>query len=340
MPKLNTYELKSSVDANLQVLGIIPGNGAEFETVRVSQVALSNFTRAITEETLTSGTANNSNNLGGQAPSYYASAAQVSEIVPDLATLAAQLLGVDSDTASTPEGVKAFVSQFGLAGNALPLADLDAVTAGQQFSYNDVTLNTPAPGTYGAGFAVVIDGSAYQTQVVVENGTQKLYLRNSNGSGFSAWRLADAPNYLAQLPFLDASNPGGSQLVTGTAFTKVPLYSVTTDNRSGWNGGTTEYTIPEDGLYEVIGSIRPVRSGINNLPANEAIAVGVGLASAMADSKNVNWAHAIGTAELGVEVHRLIRFTTGQIVCLFGRHTHTAGVAYVFAGLQIRKVSD
>ena len=46
MPKLNTYELKSSVDGNLQVLGIIPGNGAEFETVRVSQVALCNFTSA------------------------------------------------------------------------------------------------------------------------------------------------------------------------------------------------------------------------------------------------------------------------------------------------------
>ena len=43
MAKLNTYELKGALEATLQLIGIIPGAGSAFETVRVSNEALVAF---------------------------------------------------------------------------------------------------------------------------------------------------------------------------------------------------------------------------------------------------------------------------------------------------------
>lgn len=43
MPKLNTYPLNTAVDAAFQMLGIIPGAGSTFQTVRVSPAALIAF---------------------------------------------------------------------------------------------------------------------------------------------------------------------------------------------------------------------------------------------------------------------------------------------------------
>lgn len=43
MAKLNTYELKGALDATLQLIGIIPGSGDAFETVRLSNAALIAF---------------------------------------------------------------------------------------------------------------------------------------------------------------------------------------------------------------------------------------------------------------------------------------------------------
>lgn len=46
MGKLNTYELKSTLSSAFQMLGIIPGAGSTFETVRVSNAALVAFIQA------------------------------------------------------------------------------------------------------------------------------------------------------------------------------------------------------------------------------------------------------------------------------------------------------
>ena len=43
MGKLNTYTLNTAVDAAFQMLGIIPGAGSTFQTVRVSPAALIAF---------------------------------------------------------------------------------------------------------------------------------------------------------------------------------------------------------------------------------------------------------------------------------------------------------
>ena len=43
MPKLNTYTLNTAVNAAFQMLGIIPGAGSTFQTVRVSPAALIAF---------------------------------------------------------------------------------------------------------------------------------------------------------------------------------------------------------------------------------------------------------------------------------------------------------
>lgn len=43
MPKLNTYTLNTAVDAAFQMLGIIPGSGSTFQTVRVSPAAFIAF---------------------------------------------------------------------------------------------------------------------------------------------------------------------------------------------------------------------------------------------------------------------------------------------------------
>lgn len=55
MAKLNTYELKGALEATLQLIGIIPGTGSAFETVRVSNEALVAFIQQYAGEDGTNG---------------------------------------------------------------------------------------------------------------------------------------------------------------------------------------------------------------------------------------------------------------------------------------------
>lgn len=55
MAKLNTYELKGALEATLQLIGIIPGVGSAFETVRVSNDALVAFIQQYAGEDGTNG---------------------------------------------------------------------------------------------------------------------------------------------------------------------------------------------------------------------------------------------------------------------------------------------
>lgn len=55
MTKLNTYELKGALEATLQLIGIIPGVGSAFETVRVSNDALVAFIQQYAGEDGTNG---------------------------------------------------------------------------------------------------------------------------------------------------------------------------------------------------------------------------------------------------------------------------------------------
>ena len=55
MTKLNTYELKGALEATLQLIGIIPGAGSAFETVRVSNEALVAFIQQYAGEDGTNG---------------------------------------------------------------------------------------------------------------------------------------------------------------------------------------------------------------------------------------------------------------------------------------------
>lgn len=162
--------------------------------------------------------------------------------------------------------------------------------------------------------------------------TPGAYYRH-NGSAWVA-EVIDPP---AQ-PFLDASNPGGWTF-TNTAWTKVPLYTVTTDTDAGWDTTANDsYTIPKDGMYLLRGIARPIRSGSGAVPDNSAMALGVGPTAA--DDVNTVWDSGPATGvPFTLQVTRIARLTAGTKISLYSKHSHTAAVGFVSAALNVTRLS-
>lgn len=136
---------------------------------------------------------------------------------------------------------------------------------------------------------------------------------------------------------LDVSDPAGF-LLPASNFAKIPLNTVNTDNRSGWDAGSSSYTPPQDGLYLLTGIARPRRTSTGAIPDSVPFALGVG--GAAADSENVVYnSGPVGGGIFTVSVSRVARLTTSSTVFLFGRHYHSASVAVDSANLTVVRLS-
>lgn len=142
------------------------------------------------------------------------------------------------------------------------------------------------------------------------------------------------------MPLLNVSNPGGWTF-SNAAFTKIPMYTVTTDTGSGWNTTTNdEYTIPSAGLWLLHGIARPIRSSTGALPDNSAIALGIGTGTP-ADSQDVAWASGPATGvAFTIQVQRMVRLNAGDKISMFSKHSHTAAVGFTYARLNATRLSD
>lgn len=137
--------------------------------------------------------------------------------------------------------------------------------------------------------------------------------------------------------FLNLSDPGGFTF-SSTSYTKIPLYSVDTDNRSGWSIADNDYTIQESGLYLITAIVRPKRTGTGAIP--DSVTFGLGIGDTAADSENVAYGSGpVGGGLFTVSVSRTARFAAGAKLYLFGKHYHSAAVALDFARLSVAKLS-
>lgn len=169
---------------------------------------------------------------------------------------------------------------------------------------------------------------------VVYNLTNSLtYRYTQNG-----WQVP--PTVFTAQPFLDASDPG-TWTTSNTAWRKVPLNLVNTDTADGWDpANSTDYIIPQSGLYQLQGIVRPARTGTGAFPDSTAFAAGIG--ATPQDGDDVVWAVSPGvTAALfTLSVDTIRRYNQGDRVALFVKHSATTDVALSKARLRVLRLTD
>ncbi|MCL3537639.1 DUF2793 domain-containing protein [Klebsiella pneumoniae] len=154
----------------------------------------------------------------------------------------------------------------------------------------------------------------------------------------SGWLVP--PTVFSPQPFLDAYDPGAWTL-NNTAWRKVPLATVGLDTAGGWDAGNnTDYVIPQAGLYQLQGVVRPARSGAGAIPDSTAFAAGVGITPQ--DGDDVAWAVSpnITAALFTLSVDTIRRYNQGDRVALFVKHSATTDVAISRARLRVLRLTD
>ncbi len=164
----------------------------------------------------------------------------------------------------------------------------------------------------------------------------------SNGMSYryngSAWVVPVVT--LPAQPFLEVSGPG-TETFDNTAWAKVPLTVIASDTADGWDATTnTDYVIPQAGMYQIQGIVRPARTGGNPFPDSTAFAVGAGTTAA--DGDDVAWAVSpdVAGALFTLQVSALRRYIAGERVSLFVKHSATSPIAISRARLRVLRLSD
>lgn len=145
----------------------------------------------------------------------------------------------------------------------------------------------------------------------------------------TAWAELDVP---AQ-DFLLCTNPGAFSVPNGTAYTKLPFYTKTTDTVNGWNATDNTYTPARAGLYLIEVVIQPVRSGTNPMAAAVNIEVGFGSAGSTGINSIADTAQDALTFVMRLTV--MVRLAAGTAYYAFCKHSQATPVAFTSAALRI-----
>lgn len=172
-------------------------------------------------------------------------------------------------------------------------------------------------------------------------------------AGWSVYNLADGTAYrytgsawvipaiaIPAQPFLEAYDPS-TWTLNNTAWRKVPLNTVGTDTAGGWDAGNnTDYVIPQAGLYQLQGIVRPARTGSGAFPDSTAFAAGIGITPQ--DGDDVVWAVSpdVAAALFTLSVDTIRRYNQGDRVALFVKHSATTDVALTRARLRVLRLTD
>lgn len=165
-------------------------------------------------------------------------------------------------------------------------------------------------------------------------------LADSQTYRFTATGWAVPPTVFTAQPFLEVYDPS-TWTLNNTAWRKVPLNTVGTDTAGGWDAGNnTDYVIPQAGLYQLQGIVRPARSGSGAFPDSTAFAVGVGITAQ--DGDDVAWAVSpdVTAALFTLSVDTIRRYNQGDRVALFVKHSATTDVALTRARLRVLRLTD
>lgn len=216
-------------------------------------------------------------------------------------------------------------------------------------------VNTPASTANGVRYLVGTsptgDFAGQATKLAVRvNGAWSFY---TPALGWAVYNLSDNMTYrytssgwvvpqtvLTAQPFLEAYDPGVWTL-NNTAWRKVPLNTIGTDTAGGWDAGSnTDYVIPQAGLYQLQGIVRPARTGSGAFPDSTAFAAGVGITAQ--DGDDVVWAVSpdVAAALFTLSVDTIRRYNQGDRVALFVKHSATTDVAITRARLRVLRLTD
>ena len=172
-------------------------------------------------------------------------------------------------------------------------------------------------------------------------------------AGWSVYNLANGTAYrytgsawvipaiaIPAQPFLEVSGPG-TETFDNTAWVKVPLKVIASDTADGWDAtANTDYVIPQAGMYQIQGIVRPARTGSNPFPDSTAFAAGIGTTAA--DGDDVAWAVSpdVAGAQFTLQVAALRRYNAGDRVSLFVKHSATSPIAISRARLRVLRLTD
>ena len=144
-------------------------------------------------------------------------------------------------------------------------------------------------------------------------------------SGYD-WKtpLADFPVLVVNRAEIATAN--GFQSI-GRAFTTVQINNIVVDSHSGWNPESFTYTVQQDGVYEVRGTLRFA----DVVPSNTSVGIGVDIVNAdtagfiwqqspitPTDASNANIPFNGTTSRQALINIRTMNLTAGQQVRLFG----------------------
>lgn len=237
------------------------------------------------------------------------------------------------------------------AGMDANLLKLDAVVNGAVLNIVNTPVSTSDGVRYIVGSSPTGDFTGKAGNLAVRiNGSWSFYepslgwavynLQNNQTYRFNGSTWIIPPVSVPSQPFLEVSNPG-TWTFDNTAWTKVPLQTINTDTADGWDAaGNTDYIIPQAGLYLVQGIIRPARTGANAIPDSTAFAVGAG--SLIADNDDVAWAisPSVTNGVFTVSVDYVKRYSMGDRVSLFAKHSSATAIALSRARLRILRLTE
>ena len=148
----------------------------------------------------------------------------------------------------------------------------------------------------------------------------------------TAWQDA-----LAAQPYTDISNTGGWTLPNGTAWTKVQLFTKTTDTDGAWNTSNWSYTVPITGVYMVQVTLRPNRSGANAMPANTNLAVV--FSTAAADGIDAVSATSTDLLDFTLTLNKPMWLTRNTNYAVFAKHSGAGPITFTYAQLKLVRIA-
>ena len=210
------------------------------------------------------------------------------------------------------------------------------------------TVSSPGTPANGARYVVPVGGlnnfAGQDGNVAVRQGGAWVFHTPKAGWTCDAqdtgrrWRYDGAAwvDALATQPYLDVSNPSGWTMPNGTAWTRIQMFTKTTDTAAGWDAPNHRYLCPLSGIYMVSAMLRPVRTGSGAFAANLNLALGFG--SESGDGVDVVSDSSQDLLDFTLQFNKPMALTAGTTYYIFGRHGSPTPIQFTFAQLKLLRI--
>ncbi len=232
---------------------------------------------------------------------------------------------------------------------ALVCAMIAATTTGGSWEQSMWTYTSGSPGTLtrvaliDSSTGATINWSGVPASIMLDMPPPSVASSGTASAGFPLALDANGvvdPSCLSTT-ILDVSNgpnAGGNTLfsLSTKAFVTVPLPTVNVDTAAGWNAGTNQYTVPNNGVYLIVTKLRP-----DDNTTVESYGQGANFNNNI-DGAWFHWANtptgASSSFNRGGTVNtRIVQATAGQLINMYA-YIDGSGTAMVEAGMNIVRI--